>query len=411
LDIPSDDEYDDDRTVNLLPYGRLVATCIYTHTSFQISDSRSLAPLAEFGLQKACLPSISDINTGSAASISRIHGWLGTCISSHPKCDRMETHLPPLPTRVIALGGKRSKICRLVPGVNKRGKYATLSHCWGSSNNQPLKTTDETITLRPQGMKDGELPKTFEEAVQVCRQLGIKYLWIDSLCIIQDQDSQEDWGREAPKMGEVYGNSVLTIFATASGPLRIALKGFSGTASTFASSPARLSCSVKEYIVFRFPKSETFSDPGDIDTSQFNPLNHRGWVLQEQVLSRRSLVFTPDYIIWRCASMSTDEKYPLGIPLVAHIEMDNYRVLHCLINNIVGVDGENLEINLYTSWYRMVENFTSRKLTYQDDKLPAIAGLAKKFAAIANGFHIVYGASCSTFNYNLFTYHYDRFPV
>ncbi|PQE04905.1 heterokaryon incompatibility protein [Rutstroemia sp. NJR-2017a BBW] len=311
-----------------------------------------------------------------------MQAWLGDCISSHPKCSRMEEHLPLLPTRVIEVGGKRSQICHLVPGANTRGNYAALSHCWGSSNNQPLKTTDETLRLRQQGMKDEELPKTFRDAVQVCRELGIKYLWIDSLCIIQDQDSQEDWAREAPKMGDVYGNSVLTIFATASAD---SSGGLFRNRLGLRIWPCPMGLFGQQYIVFRFPKFEIFSDPGDLDTSQFHPLNHRGWVLQEQILSRRSLVFTPDYIIWRCASMSTNEKYPAGVRPTPYSAMDSYRVLHCLINNIVGIGRKNSHINIYTSWYRMVENFTSRKLTYQDDRLPAIAGLAKKFAAIQNG--------------------------
>ncbi|PQE32892.1 heterokaryon incompatibility protein [Rutstroemia sp. NJR-2017a WRK4] len=160
--------------------------------------------LAEFQtFQTACLPSMVDTNTGSAASISKMRAWLETYIHSHANCNRKETHPPSLPTRVIAVGVKESRICHLVPGADKRGDYAALSHCWGSSNNQPLKTTDETLTLRQQGMKDEELPKTFRDAVQVCRELGIKYLWVDSLCIIQDQDSQEDWARRLPKW-EMY---------------------------------------------------------------------------------------------------------------------------------------------------------------------------------------------------------------
>jgi hypothetical protein len=353
---------------------------MYTPRSFSISDNLSLADCQ--ALPKACLPSMSDTNTGSAASISRMQAWLENCISSHPKCNRMETHPPPLPTRVIAVGEKGTQICHLVPGANKRGYYATLSHCWGSSNNQPLKTTDETLTLRQQGMKDEELPKTFRDAVQVCRELGIKYLWIDSLCVIQDQDSQEDWAREAPKMGDVYGNSVLTISAAASadssGGLfrnRLGLRVW----------PCPILFFGQQYHVSRDTTSaERRGNLGDLCMSHGNPLTHRGWVLQEQVLSRRSLVFTHGYLVWRCASMSATEKHPSGIPRTADILPDNYRVLHCLINNIVDVEQKISDTNIYTSWYRIIETFTSRKLTYLDDKLPAIAGVAQKFAATTN---------------------------
>jgi hypothetical protein len=325
---------------------------------------------------------MSDTNTGSAASISRMQAWLGNCVSSHPKCNRMETNPPPLPTRVIAVGGKGTQICHLVPGANKRGYYASLSHCWGSSNNQPLKTTEETLTLRQQGMKDEDLPKTFRDAIQVCRELGIKYLWIDSLCIIQDQDSQEDWAREAPKMGDVYGNSFLTISAAASadssGGLfrnRLGLRVW----------PCPILFFGQQYHVFRDPTfDESCGNLGDLYMFHDNPLTHRGWVLQEQVLSRRSLVFTHDNLVWRCASMSTNEKHPSGIPRTACISPDIYRVLHCLINNIVDAEQQISDIDIYISWYRIVETFASRELTYLDDKLPAIAGLAQKFAAVTN---------------------------
>ncbi|KAF2181162.1 hypothetical protein K469DRAFT_530983, partial [Zopfia rhizophila CBS 207.26] len=114
------------------------------------------------------------------------------------------------------------------------------------------------------------------------------------------------------------------------------------------------------------------------------PLNHRAWVLQEQILSRRSLIFTSNHLVWRCASMSASEKYPLGMPHPPNISTDNHRLLNCIINEVITIGPGKSDIDIYTCWYRMIMAVTSRELTYEDDKLPAIAGVAKRFAATTN---------------------------
>ncbi|KAF2796959.1 HET-domain-containing protein [Melanomma pulvis-pyrius CBS 109.77] len=346
---------------------------------------RLICHLMNAGLQalpEACIPSMTDTNTGSKASFSRMQAWLDICTSSHPACNRGDTLPPPLPTRVIAVGSKRSRSCFLVSGADKRGNYATLSHCWGTPKNRPLTTTDKTLKLRQEGIKDEELPKTFRDAVQVCRELGIEYLWIDSLCIIQEQDSQEDWAQEAPNMGDVYGNSILTIAASVAAD---SAEGCFKERLGIILWPCPALLFGQRCHVSRYPtKEESRGDPGDRNPIPLHPLNGRTWVLQEQVLSRRSLIFTSNRLIWRCASMSTSEKYPLGMPHAPNISTDNHRLLHCIVNDVIPVDPGNSDIDIYTCWYRMVMAVTSRKLTYEDDKLPAIAGVAKKFAVTAN---------------------------
>ncbi|OCK73297.1 HET-domain-containing protein [Lepidopterella palustris CBS 459.81] len=323
---------------------------------------------------------MSDTNTGSKASISRMQAWLDICTSSHPACNRGDTLPPPLPTRVIAVGGKRSSSCFLVSGTDKRGNYATLSHCWGNPNNRPLTTTDKTLTLRQQGIKDEELPKTFRDAVRICRELGIEYLWIDSLCIIQEQASQEDWAEEAPKMGDVYGNSYLTITAAVAAD---STEGCFKERLGLMLWPCPVLLFGQQCYVSRYPTTdeESGGDPGDVHPTPPHPLNDRAWVLQEQVLSRRSLIFTSNHLVWRCARMSTSEKYPLGMPHAPNISTDNHRLLNCIINDVIAVEPGKSDIDIYTCWYRMVMVITSRKLTYEDDKLPAIAGVAKRLAA------------------------------
>ncbi|KAH7112118.1 heterokaryon incompatibility protein-domain-containing protein [Dendryphion nanum] len=331
-------------------------------------------------LPRACMPSLCDTNTGSTASIARMKAWLAICTLSHPGCNRVDNDLPQLPTRVVSVGGKQSRISFLVSGAKKRGNYATLSHCWGNSGNRPLTTTERTVKQRKRGIKDEELPKTFRDAVQVCRELDIEYLWIDSLCIIQGQKSQEDWKREAPKMGDVYGNSILTISAAIAAT---STEGCFKERDGLILWPCSLPLFGQQFHVSRYP-TENEESYGSPYRKADHPIEHRAWVLQEQVLSRRALIFTSNRLVWRCASMSTSEKYPWGIPHGPNISTDNHRLLHCVLNDIVVTDPSKLEIDIYTCWYRMVMDLSSRKLTYDDDKLPSIAGLAKRFAAKTN---------------------------
>lgn len=123
----------------------------------------------------------------SDAHLTVAKDWMIECNKNHPSC-KEPTDPPILPTRVIDVGAQ-GQDPRLVDGSGQRSHYATLSHCWG--NVPTIKTEIESLRLRQESIPLETLPKTFREAVQVCRKLDIPYLWIDSLCIIQD--SKSDW--------------------------------------------------------------------------------------------------------------------------------------------------------------------------------------------------------------------------
>ena len=347
-------------------------------------SSRLNSEIADhLALPKACLPSGDDTNTGSSASLSRIKAWLDICSSSHPACSRADSQAPPLPTRVLAVGTKGSSKCHLVSGNKKNGHYATLSHSWGDPRNRPLSTTDQTISCRQRGIEDKALPKTFRDAVQVCRELGIEYIWIDSLCIIQEQETQEDWAKEAPTMGQVYGNSMLTISAAAAAD------------STQGCFKERLGlilwpCPIVLFghfcYLYRYPmnREEICGNPGDGEWDASNVLTQRAWVLQEQILSLRTITFSKNLLIWRCPSLSTNEKYPLGIPHAPDISVDSHRFLQCIVNGITSSMPTKPMSGSYNCWYNTVEEFTYRKLTYEEDRLPAIAGIAERFGRAVN---------------------------
>jgi len=131
---------------------------------------------------------------GAKDAAEIIAGWMDHCDSHHAQC-RVDHSSPssikPLPTRLIAVGGKDEDPCLYESLEKEAGRYTALSHCWGSPENRPPSTTTANLALRKQSIPWGELPPTFSDAVQLTRALGVPYLWIDSFCIIQDDAA--DW--------------------------------------------------------------------------------------------------------------------------------------------------------------------------------------------------------------------------
>jgi hypothetical protein len=112
-----------------------------------------------------------------------------------------------LPTRVIDIGLNNDSLF-LFTSFGKSARYAALSHCWGG--NKIMTTTKATLKNREERLEFSKLPRTFQHAVDITRQIGLQYLWIDSLCIVQDSS---EWDIEASKMAQIYANSCVTIAA------------------------------------------------------------------------------------------------------------------------------------------------------------------------------------------------------
>jgi Heterokaryon incompatibility protein (HET) len=140
--------------------------------------------------------------------------WLDTCIDKHSRCSKRAPGW--LPTRLLDLNESMNGIIHLVEtkgmGNGAIENYMTLSHCWGKADTYKL--TSETASHLLTGLRISLLPRTFQRTIDVVRSLGTKYLWIDSLCIIQS--STADWEQESAQMGQVYSNGLLNIAATGS---------------------------------------------------------------------------------------------------------------------------------------------------------------------------------------------------
>ena len=148
----------------------------------------------------------------SVKFFNQVKSWIDECGHKHRLCPLLTGEPNALPTRVLKITRKQAGFeVRLYEGNGKKLRYTTLSHCWGKD--QPIKTTKANLSDHLREVKWPLLPKTFQDAVIITHGLGIEYLWIDSLCIVQDD--MNDWGKESAEMKNVYGYSYLTIAAAA----------------------------------------------------------------------------------------------------------------------------------------------------------------------------------------------------
>jgi hypothetical protein len=210
--------------------------------------------------------------------------WLNRCCTSHDHCTSQEKFLP---TRLVDVHDEHP---RLVLGaqLDDVPRYATLSHCWGPPGSPSFSTLREENLEEFQSKIPGEaLSKTYLESFFICRNLGLRYIWIDSLCVIQDSKDGEDWKNEAAKMTHVYEGSFINIAASGASD---------GSVGCFFDRKPSWRCQV-ELVTSNDETSfyECYYEPplprlGQITDGM--PLHKRGWVIQERLLSPRTLLFT-----------------------------------------------------------------------------------------------------------------------
>jgi len=222
---------------------------------------------------------------------------------------------------------------------------------------------DNISTFRT-GLPNG-IPKTFADAIQVGRALGIRYLWIDSLCIIQD--SPDDWRHESSRMASIYEHAWCGIAATK------AANSSEGLFSDRHPSTVR-PVEVRAYWSGHQSKTYYLWMP-DLWTANVDDaaLMHRGWVTQEVVLSPRILHFASGQIFWECCSLRACETYPLGIP-------NNTSFKTSLDTRLLERESfRTPALQRYRLWQMYVEMYTASDLSLpKEDKLIAISGLAHK---------------------------------
>ncbi|KAL6901317.1 heterokaryon incompatibility protein domain-containing protein [Trichoderma evansii] len=235
--------------------------------------------------------SISPGNTGSGATFRQLEAWLQMCLTKHQRVcslviDQPGTHL--YPTRLLSLQDEGQ--VRLVPNPGNHVRYACLSHRWGPGT-RDLSLSSSTLGTYCRGVPTATLPQLFQDVVYTTRRLQIEYLWIDCLCI--PQDDLQEWQKEAVNMDIIYKNSFLTIAAAFCEGSHQTL--FSDLPAKFTEH--RLLDDYPVYIRLKRPhvkelKSNSEKDISMVTEEPTHPLLARGWVYQEQLLSPRIVNFT-----------------------------------------------------------------------------------------------------------------------
>ncbi|KAF3002648.1 hypothetical protein E8E13_009340 [Curvularia kusanoi] len=369
------------------------------------------------------------------AGLAAIRDLLKTCLSNHPKC--RQPRPATLPKRVLDVLGDDSKSVRLYESefnVNENryeyGEYVALSHVWGVAKGLP-KTTDKTIQSYKKGFAWATLPRALQEAVVLTRALGFRWLWIDALCLIQDDELLKI--EESMTMDEIYGNAFLTIAATS------AVDSSNQPLFPTQVQPFKIQATDNKGSAFKIyvreqPNHYSFKAPFDEgahmndwelpfniseDSNQDAPLLKRAWAFVERLLSPRILHFTKSEMILECR-----EGYQCECGRISDSTFDSRatdsikqefsRVIFetnrrpsfdgSLDDGMNGVESVTSQLASTTLtngaknisqrreeaiqlWSYIVTEFTARNMTYDSDRLLAIANIANQLSpALHSGY-------------------------
>ena len=337
--------------------------------TFQLRDREAIDP--------TLMPTL-DLAQSTRLSWDFVEPWLQRCRDEHPSCGPSDMHWHP--TRLLDFLSPASQYADKVRLISlpdgEEAQYAALSHRWGDF--LPMQLTTSNKAELEAGIEVAGLPKTFRDALHLARRLDL-YLWIDSLCIVQD--SREDWEREARVMGMVYANAEVTIAATGA---RNSLDGL-----FFDRQPSW----VRPCIVERRPwdnkaKRSIVLVDYDVwaDGIDAMSLNKRAWVVQERHLSRRVIHCSREQLFWECRSAVACEAYPngplscVGGSLRSESEEQPVYSLPVKVERRDRLSTASTGMDWLNKWDELVSTYTDSALTFEEDKLFAIAGLAKTFS-------------------------------
>ena len=309
--------------------------------------------------------------------------WVGRCTAEHPKCTPKTSKGYFCPTRLLDLrAANDTSVVALIESSELRrltshGQYVALSHCWGGL--LPLKLTNNNIDTLKGAINLSQLPKTFQDAIALTRFMQIRYLWIDSLCIIQD--SHTDWEFEASTMKDVYKHADFTIAATGARN--------SGDGLYFDRDVDLVGAVTLPVCWQGLPRGiYTICDHQLwFDNITDAPLNRRAWVVQERLLSCRTLNLGRDQIAWKCQTLQACETFPAKLPL----RCTDYEEF--AFKTELADDAQKMVREV---WNRIVRTYSRGRLTEETDKCIAISGIVEEIQS-ATGDHYFAGLWESSF--------------
>jgi hypothetical protein len=358
-----------------------------TWLSFWLMDKDDMKP--DVGSRLCDVPQA----TSSPQSLGTARTWLrccttNQCLTGAPLLDNnIHTSTVPSikwPSRFIEIIDLESGFLRLAETDKSINEYAVLSYTWGYED--PVwNTTSSNIHSRLEGFSIDELPATLADAVRVTWQLDLRFLWVDSICILQDGD--QDWEIEAAKMQAVYGNALITLsanFGTGSSHGLFNQRSFSHFEGWEPQLKVRGKLDGEDRLLYI-----DSGPPGPSHYQRFvylADLAYRAWCCQEHLLSHRILHFTESQLIWECDHGIQSEDCVINL----RMDIDNslfakthrywrlWHVKRLLRGTQLQAESPDVELLLYY-WYKVIrqQEYSQRELTFSKDRLTAISGVAK----------------------------------
>ncbi|KFY86241.1 hypothetical protein V500_07775 [Pseudogymnoascus sp. VKM F-4518 (FW-2643)] len=295
------------------------------------------------------------ISADTDAWLAPALNWMRTC-DSHPHCKPAGGFCPTRLINVTEPDNPRLELREEIP-IGTGYRYATLSYVWGHMQTYVLNVENQQNLSK--GLDVTKLSRTILDAIRVTAQLGINYIWIDALCIIQN--SPKDKAVELPQMANIYQSSVLTIFAaSASSQENGFLNPPYGLHTRFPVTIPIDTGIADQQCSFLMGKS---SDPNRNE----NPIYSRAWTLQEQLLSHRLLVFEMGGVSWECNEQRNTYRGPVS------------RDEQPLLSLCRAGSGANIAA-IYQRWLEIRSDYCGRNMTVLSDKLNAISAVASEIS-------------------------------
>ncbi|KAK4682171.1 hypothetical protein QC764_113110 [Podospora pseudoanserina] len=363
-------------------------------------------PGAETGQDINVVPLVS-ASPLSKQSLTLAKTWLNKCVDEHGRtCQPLDKPVGWMPSRLIGFfpGGDRiylqEKKSIDSDGHDQDDRFVALSHCWGAGGT-PFMTTRKTLALHThEGIEISKLPQTFRDAVILMASLGLRYVWIDSLCILQDDP--EDWAREAAQMADIYRYAHLVIIGANSPGDTL---GFLSSREApdvvplpppppTSPSSSRTTTNIKLCLQLD-DRDWTYSwkSTENPDHLRNEPLSSRAWCLQERFLPLRALQYGTRQAFWECNTIRANEDGEAVGKNILSMQRNHVSRLAKTANVKKTVFSKGTwrpadreasggcRYN-WVDWYWMVQDFTARDITKATDRFPAVAGLAREVVRI-----------------------------
>ncbi|KAH7393420.1 heterokaryon incompatibility protein-domain-containing protein [Cadophora sp. MPI-SDFR-AT-0126] len=330
----------------------------------------ALIPPDDLAVQSGVVHSISP---PGSFNLPLLKEWIDTCRKRHKQCNKETENWYPTRLLHITSGGQKVRLV-ISQDHAPKGQYITLSHRWGKIESTKLQTSNMAQLQRDVAVPD--LPLAFQDAIKVAVSLEIQYLWIDALCIKQDEDERSDWEIESRIMGKVYANAFLNISAT------LAVDGSERLFHNQGYDALGLS-EIK--FKMRGKEKQISLLDGDIWTDEISnaPLNSRGWVFQGRFLAQRVLHFGTRQLGWECRQSTALEMFPRGLPASLGNAVSKASV-HARLVRIARHTGRSSVGDWLTTWQDIVERYSQCLFTFGEDKLIAFAGIGASISSLVS---------------------------